>query len=210
MKRLFPRLYGNPVIHRYLTDNWFKISTSLFSSFAFNLLYAVWEIICGIYYQSYWFITLGCYYMLLMLTRLILLRETHGTKRTGWKRYRVCGVLLLGMNFVLSGIVVLAVTDGQGAHYAGYLIYAMAAYTFYRTGMAIRNLVKYRSLHNPVLTASKVISFIAAMVSMLSLEIAMILQFTDDQSFLQIMTALTGAGVCLIISGTAVYLIRIK
>ncbi|MCD8085747.1 MAG: hypothetical protein LUF28_05390 [Clostridiales bacterium] len=46
-----------------------KAFLSLVSSAAVNLLYAVWEILCGIYYHSYWFVTLGCYYLLLMLTR---------------------------------------------------------------------------------------------------------------------------------------------
>ena len=133
MKRLQKKFSSNHIIHRYLSDIWFKTVASLSGSFVFNSLYAIWEIICGVYYQSPWFITLGCYYILLMLARLILLRETKNQgkdKIAEWEKYRACGILLLFMNLILSGIVVLAVTDDQGSHYAGYLIYAIATYTF--------------------------------------------------------------------------------
>ncbi len=147
MKRVQKILHSHPVIHRYLSDDLLKVFVSLVSSLTFNVLYAVWEIICGIYYQSYWFVTLGCYYLLLTLARLLLLREAHGRKearQAEWKRYRACGILLLFLNLILSGIIVLAVIGHQGSHYAGYLIYAMAAYTTCKIVIAIRSLVKYR------------------------------------------------------------------
>ncbi len=202
-------LLSHPVIHRYLSDSRFSAFASLVSSVAINLLYAVWEILCGIYYQSYWFVTLGCYYLLLTLMQWILLRDMHGSSsmETKWKRYRVCGILLLFLNLILSGIVVLAVVSHQGSHYAGYLVYAMAAYTFSKIGVAIRNLVRYRALHDPVLAASKAISFASALISMLSLEIAMLLQFGTDEAFFRTMTVYTGTGVCVILSATALYMI---
>ncbi len=214
MKKLKEFIYSQPVIRKYMSDVQFKAFVSLTVSFTFNLLYAVWEIICGIYYRSLWFATLGFYYILLMLTRLILLCQTNrqgNTDSAVWrKKYFACGILLLFMNLVLIGIVVLAVTNKQGSHYAGYLIYAVAAYTFYKIGAAIKNLVKYRHPHNPALTISTVISFISAVISMLSLEIALILQFGNDWSFFQTMTILTGSGACAIISAAAVYIIVIS
>ncbi|MCD8354379.1 MAG: hypothetical protein LUC47_08725 [Clostridiales bacterium] len=210
MKQLRTFLRSKPVIFRCLSDQQLKSSISLTISLAGNLLYAIWEMICGIYYRSYWFLTLGCYYVLLMLARLLLLGELRGhtcRKINGWKRYRICGILLLCMNFILSGIVVLALKNGNGSHYGGYLIYAVAAYTFYRVGLAIRNLVKYRGLREPVFLASQRISFASALVSLLSLEIAMLLHFGRNWAFSQTMIVLTGTGVCLILSGVAVHMI---
>ncbi len=210
MKRLQKNFFGNRIIHRYFSDIWFKTSVSLRVSFVFNLLYAIYEIICGVYYESPWFITLGCYYILLMLARLVLLYETKNQakdKTAEWKRYRICGILLLFMNLVLAGIVVLAVNNDYGSRYAGYLIYAIAAYTFYKVVMAIRNFVKYRNICNSVIVISRVISFVSAIISILSLEIAMILQFGDDEIFFRVMTVITGAGVCIIISAVAIYMI---
>ncbi|MCD7797109.1 MAG: hypothetical protein LUG95_05760 [Clostridiales bacterium] len=180
----------------YKCIEWANASLSLLISLILNLFYAVWEIICGISYGFYWFATLGCYYILLILLCLILLSEARQFRQkenAQWKKYCVLGILLLLMNFILSGIVISAVTDGNGSHYGGYLIYVVAAYTFYRVIAAIKNLVKYRSSHNPVLAALKVINFISAMISLLSLEIAMILQFGNDEAFFKKkMTIFTG------------------
>lgn len=213
MNRLKDRLHQNPVIHLYLSDAKLRAFLSLLGSFALNFLYALWEILCGLYYQSYWFITLGFYYILLVLIRLMLLREARDqgrAEKTGRRRYRACGILLLLMNGILFGIVMLAVAGNQAIHYAGYLIYAVAAYTFYRVVMAVITLVKYRHWNAPALTASKVISLVTALVSLLSLEIAMMLQFGSDGDFFQTMTVLTGIGVGVGISVAAICMISIS
>ncbi len=194
----------------YLSADQRKTFLSPVGSAAVNLVYALWEILCGIYYHSYWFVTLGGYYLLLMLMRWMLLRDMRGggsLEEKKWKRYRACGVLLLFLNLILSGIVVLAVASHQGSRYAGYLIYAMAAYTFSKTGVAIRNLLRYRALHDPILAASKAVSFASALVSTLSLEIAMLLQFGTDEVFFRTMTVSTGSGVCAILSAMAISMI---
>lgn len=211
MKRLKERLHQNPVIHLYLSDAKLRAFLSLLGSFALNFLYALWEILCGLYYQSYWFITLGFYYILLTLIRLTLLRQARyrgQAEQTGRRRYRICGILLLTMNIILFGIVILAVTGNQAIHYAGYLIYAVAVYTFYRVVIAIVTLVKYRHWNAPALTASKVISLVTALVSLLSLEIAMILQFGNDGEFFRTTTVLIGTGVGVGISVAAICMLR--
>ena len=42
--------------------------------------------------------------------------------------------------------------------YSGFMIYAMAAYTFYATIAGVVNLVRYRRYNSPVLTASRAVS----------------------------------------------------
>lgn len=89
------------------------------------------------------------------------------------------------------------------------LIYVMALYAFYATITAVRNVVKFRRYGSPVMSAAKVINLTAALVSMLSLETAMLTQFgaADDPMFRQIMTASTGAGISILVLGMAVYMI---
>ncbi|MCD7827690.1 MAG: hypothetical protein LUG85_04060, partial [Clostridiales bacterium] len=197
-KRLKNLISSYPIANKFFTDMHFRNKVSLAMSLLFNIAYALWEVVCGIYYRSPWFAILGFYYVLLTAARLILLREANnreGNEETERKQYRRCGVLLLLMNFVLTGIVVLAVTEDQGSHYAGYLIYVVAAYTFYRVIAATRNLVKNRRFHGFLTAASKMISFVTAMISLLSLEIAMILQFGGSGSFFRTMTVITGTAV---------------
>ncbi|MCD8015566.1 MAG: hypothetical protein LUG99_20885 [Lachnospiraceae bacterium] len=210
MRRVKKWLHSNAVIHRCLTDGSYKNRLILYGSLALNTLYAVWEILCGVYYRSFWFVTLGCYYILLSLVRLMLVKETRRDENkeyTEWWRYRNCGILLLLMNSILCGIVALAVRDNQGSHYAGYLIYAVATYTSCKVGIAIRNFAKNHDFKDPILTASKITSFASAVVSVLSLEIAMILQFDDDLSLLYVMTVTTGIGAGVLISAPAIYMI---
>lgn len=58
------------------------------------------------------------------------------------------------------------------------------------------------------MSAAKVISLTAALVSMLSLETAMLAQFgRDDVRLRQIMISATGTGVCAIVLGMAVFMI---
>lgn len=45
-----------------------------------------------------------------------------------WRRYRLCGIILLFMNVALAGIVILVVHENSGFEYPGMLIYAMAAF----------------------------------------------------------------------------------
>lgn len=59
------------------------------------------------------------------------------------------------------------------------------------------------------MSAAKVVSLTAALVSMLSLETAMLTQFgaVDDPVFRRIMTASTGAGISILVLGMAVFMI---
>ena len=88
------------------------------------------------------------------------------------------------------------------------MIYAMALYAFYAVITSVINVVKFRKYGSPVMSAAKIINLTAALVSMLSLETAMLAQFgEDDVMFRQIMTSATGTGACVIVLGMAVFMI---
>lgn len=124
------------------------------------------------------------------------------------RRYRACGVSLLVMNQALAGIVIFMVHQNKGFEYSGFLIYGMAVYAFYSVITAVINLIKFRKHGSPVLSAAKVINLVSAMVSILSLETAMLAQFGgDDEKFRAVMTGATGGGVCTIVIGMAIYMI---
>lgn len=201
-----------PLVDRYLKEDMFRAEAALYRGFLINLFYAGVKMFSGILYQSVWFVTLSVYYILLAVMRFALLhhvRKQEKDRASGWRRYRLCGIILLFMNFALSGIVILVVHQNSGFEYPGVLIYIMAMYAFYAAITAVWNVVKFRKYGSPVLSAAKVINLTAAMVSMLSLETAMLTQFgaADDATFRQIMIAATGAGVSFLVLGMAVYMI---
>lgn len=198
---------------RFFGDVRFRTELSLYGGLLINFLYVGMKLYSGIYYRSVWFIALAAYYALLAAMRFILL---HKGKRGGamtmegeLKRYRLCGVMLLIMNQALAGIVVFMVRQNKGFDYPGILIYAMAAYSFYSVIIAAVNLVKFRKHGSPVLSAAKAVSLVAATVSILSLETAMLAQFggNDDPGFRRLMTGLTGGGVCVIVIGMAGFML---
>ena len=202
----------NPYVSRYRADIVFKTKISLLLSLALNTGYAVLKFVTGIFYGSAWLITLAAYYTLLLTMRILLLLHINRNTRdmaAEWKRCRACGVVLLFMNIVLTGMVVLVLRRGEGFAYPGYLIYAMALYDFYTMTMAIVNLVKSRKRKSPVLTAAKVINVAAALIAMLSLETAMITQFEaeDGETFRHTMIASTGGVICVIMAVMAVLMI---
>lgn len=209
------KVLGISLVDRYLKEDIFRAEAALYQGFLINFLYAGVKLFSGAYYRSAWFATLSVYYVLLAVMRLSLLhyvrkREAAGAdKISEWRRYRLCGIILLFMNFALTGIVILVVHQNSGFEYPGVLIYIMAMYTFYAAITAVWNVIKFRRYGSPILSAAKVINLTAAMVSMLSLETAMLTQFgaADDADFRQIMTACTGAGVSMLVVGMALYMI---
>ncbi len=209
MKKISETKLGN----RFFSDVRFRTEISLYCGLVINFLYIILKLFSGIYYRSVWFFALGVYYILLAVMRFILLHKGKNsaviTMKTELKRYRLCGIMLLIMNQALAGIVIFMVYQNKGFDYPGLLIYAMAAYSFYSIIVAVINLVKFRKHGSPLLSAAKVINLVAAMVSILSLETAMLAQFgeDDDPLFRKAMTGATGGAVCTIVIGIAIFMI---
>ncbi len=206
MKKIRSTKFGK----RFFSDVRFRTKIALYCGLAINFLYIAVKLFSGIYYHSVWFISLGVYYILLAIMRFILLHKNSDLNlKIELKRYRMCGIILLVMNQLLAGIVVFMVYQNKGFDYPGLLIYAMAAYSFYSIIVAVINLVKFRKHGSPLLSAAKVINLVAAMVSILSLETAMLAQFgeDDDPFFRQAMTGATGGAVCTIVIGIAIFMI---
>ena len=195
---------------KYLNDLNFRTEISLYFGLFINLLYIGMNIFSGIRYRAVWFISLAFYYILLAVMRYMLLRKgkSEHNLRNGWKRYRMCGIILLIMNQALAAIVIIIVKQNKGFNYSGLLIYAMAMYSFYSVITAIADIVKFRKHGSPIISAAKAIKFVAALVSMLSLTTAMITQFgNDDENFRKLMTGTVGGGVCTIVIIMAIFMI---
>lgn len=206
------KVYAHPLGYRYMTDAAFKVETSLYISLAINLAYAALKLTMGIVHSSFWLGAVAVYYILLSALRFFLLHYMHAAheKQNRLNEYcllRLCGVLLLILNLALSAIVLQMVRDNQGYSYPGSLIFVVGAYTFYTVTRSIIDIVKYQKYKSPVLSASKTIRFAEALVSLLSLETAMLAQFSDDAAYRFMMVAMTGAGVCLIVLGTSIVMI---
>ena len=143
--------------------------------------------------------------------RFILLHHIERKKDAGlieeYRSYRISAVLMMFINLTLSGIVLNMIVKNEAAAYSDIYVITSAAYTFYILTVSIIDLVKYRKYKSPVMSSAKAIRFAQALVSLLSLEASMLVQFGDDESYRRLMLALTGAGVCIIVLAMSVYMI---
>lgn len=206
------KIYDNPLSNRYLTDRAFRTKVSLNLSLGVNLLYVVINVLSWYLYRSWWFVCLAVYYVILSVMRFLLVRYVRihkiGENRRGeLNRAIACSVILLTLNFFLSGAVLMILYQNKGYEYHGVLIYVMALYTFYMITHAIIDSIKYRKYGSPVMSVAKSISLAAALVSLLNLETAMFAQFGGDMAIedQRLMIALTGAGVSAAVIAISVY-----
>lgn len=214
VRRLTAWLLHFSLAERLVRDVPFRARVTLYLSLGINLLYVGMNLMSGVRQRSVWFGTMAVYYLFLAGMRFSLVRYARragaGADQAGeYRRYRLCGILLVLMNLALGGVVVLVLHREGGFSYSGYMIYAMAAYAFYATIMGVVNLVRYRRYHSPVLSASRAVSLAAALVSMLSLEVAMLAQFGSDngEGFRTLMIGCTGFGVSAVVAGMGVSMI---
>ena len=72
--------------------------------------------------------------------------------------------------------------------------------------ISVLNLVKFRKLGSPILSAAKVLNFIAAMMSILGLQTAMISRFSENgEAYRKMMNTITGGfvyGIVIVIAIT--------
>lgn len=199
-------IYKNYEKYRYSI-----LKITLILSSIINFIYGIFKLVTGIYYKSWWFITFATYYLILWSMKASLVKNTeHFGENINkeYKKLKNTGIILLFLNIILTGMVVLILKKGQYFSYPGYLIYIVALYDFYLTITAFINVFKHISYKSPAVSASKCISLTVAMISMLSLEVAMIYQFgNDDMNFKKVMISCTGFGIILINTGMAILMI---
>jgi hypothetical protein len=113
------------------------------------------------------------------------------------------------MNLALAVIIVFIVVWNRTFYYHEITTITLAAYTFTTFTFAIINIIRYRKYESPVYSTAKAISLIAASVSMLTLETAMLTTFStgNDAGFRQLMLSLTGAAVTVFAITMAVLII---
>ena len=211
-------IYRNPYANRYLTEAQLRSRISLYTGTTVNLAYSIFKLIMGIVYHSVWFGAVAVYYMTVCVTRFLMIRFYRASMRKAtalerrryeWRRYRTVAVLMLALNVAISGMVFQMIWQNRGYSYPGTLIYAMAAYTFYRLTQTIIKLVKSRRNHSPVFSAATALDFCVSLVSIFALQTAMFAAFgAEEPHTRQIMNTLTGVAVCLIVVLTAVLMIR--
>jgi len=218
IKKIKIGLYKNKYSNIYLSEAEVRAKTSLYVGNGVNVLYSVVHLVTGILYSSVWSYALAGYYVVLSLIRSSLVRKDRVRLTIDNNKERrlyelksgcSCGRLLFLLNMAVSVLVVQMIWKNQYYDYPGFMVYAHAAYAFYSFIMTLISMIKQRKLEQPIYSAAKVVSMSCALMSILALQTALLMQFGDGQTeFIQFMNSLTGFAVCFNIFAMAVWLVH--
>ena len=205
----------NKYAQKLQSDARLRVNISLYGSLTWNVVYGAFQLWLGFVHSTFWFYSLGAYYICLAVMRFSLLLHTRkyapGERMLSeLKKYRAGGWILLLMNLALALIIFFMVYWNRTFEHHMITAITMAAYTFTAFTVAIVNMIKYKKYNSPVFSASKIISFASALVSMLTLEATMLTTFNDgtmaaaDQ---KMMLGSTGGVISLTVVAMAIYMI---
>lgn len=204
---------------RLYKDYRYRALFSTVFAFLLNLLYAAGNGIYAKRTHSAWLGTLSAYYLFLCMIRFLVIRQEfcfakehiEGKRKRAaeWNVFRNAGILLSFITLVLGGAVVLLLHEEGGKVYSGYLIFAVAAYTFYKITISVKNMIKVRRMKSPLLLTIHNIGYADALVSILFLQTAMFTAFSDGKKInKQLMNEMTGGAVCAMILLIGIFMVR--
>lgn len=209
-------LMGYKYSKMYLVDREFRAVVALHSGLLVNTIYAAYRFCSGFYYNSEWFVAIGIYYLIFGLIRYMLIKrmkivdnlEFEKEKNyLGFKTYKLCGILMLILNSAMSIMIIQMVVNKKSYLYYGNVIYLTALYTFYYVISSINNMIRFAKNKKPILSASKNLTFAGALMSMFTLQTAMIAFFGENELERDIMNSITGAVVVISVVFLAIFMI---
>jgi len=160
--------------------------TLMFSIFSFllNISYVAFLGVLGIMSHSVWYISITIYYLILAIMKgnVFHSKRKHNTDIKKARAYRYCGIMFILLTLALSGIIVLIYTSNMYFEYAGLLIYAAAAFVFYKLGLAIYNIFKARKQDDLYIQSIRNVNLVSAVVSVLVLQVAMFQAFSPENN----------------------------
>ncbi len=205
----------NKYINKLSSDIVLRNNIVMYFTFFWNVTYALFQLSLGFINNSFWFFSLAIYYLCLALVRFYLVDYTRNNKikdnlKDEFIHYRMCGFILLILNIIISIIIFFMVFMDKSFVHHEIITIAIATYTFVTFGYAIYNIIKYRKVGSPVLSAGKAVRLAQALVSMLTLEATMLSTFGSeslDITTKRIFLIITGTFVSTLIVLMAIYMI---
>ncbi|MBQ7601297.1 MAG: hypothetical protein IJU49_03935 [Lachnospiraceae bacterium] len=206
----------NRLLNRFKTEYDFKTFVTSFISLIVTVIFAVYNGFLGIYHASLWHGTICVYYLVLVLLRgTIMIAERKASRSTDpeplrRKVYIFVSILLLLLNVALIVPAALMVRQLKPVSLTLVPAISMAAYTTFRIVMASIHLKKRKLSSNCLVRLLRTISFIDALVAILTLQNTLIMVISDERGLSKMLplTAITSGAVWLFILVLSVLAIR--
>lgn len=165
------------------------LRTLVFASFSFfvTIGFCLFNLFIGIRDQIAWNISIGVYYLLLVVIKILV-----GYHEIKWKKqhlnelqkeekretiYLTQSILLLIIDLALITPITLMMLQEKEIHYSSIAAITIATYTVYKIVMASINFYKTRKLNHLSVKIVRNINFVDALVSILTLQYTLIMTF---------------------------------
>ena len=185
-------------LERCKTEYGFRTFAAASGSLAVTGIFALYNGFLGICHSSVWHGCICAYYIFLVLLRGLIIRAaTSEFPRREQRNKNACltvSVLLLILNLVLIQPLSIMVRQQRPVSLTLIPAIAMAAYTTYKVTMASVNLRRRKRSSNRFVHLLRTISFIDALVSVLTLQNTLIMVKSNGEGMLAL-TAATSAAV---------------
>lgn len=155
----------------------------------------------GVLYRSVWNISICIYYVLLAVVRRIIVRSQRKTadknqdKEIIKKTYAVTHIILILIDAALVVPISLMVIGSRNYTFGMIPAIAMAAYTTYRMTMSIIHYLKSKRNENHFIRVIRTINLQDTLVSVLTLQNALIIANGDDMASMMRLTMWTSTGI---------------
>ena len=171
----------------------------------FNIAFCAYYLIFGVISYSWWLLTLGVYYLILSVVRLVALKSKNEqysiTKFVGW--------LFIILLAPLIGTVVLSILKDRGSKFDVIFMIVIAVFSFTKITLATVNLIKSRRNQSKTIIALRNIAFADGLVSIFALQRSMLVSFEGmTEPEIVIMNACTGTAVCIVVFLLGLNLVR--
>lgn len=180
-------------------------------SLAVNTLYALGNFALGIWGQSYWFLTMGAYNVILAIMRFFVLLCNKQNQKgiSGSFVQRFTGIMIILLACILGGSVYLSVRFDVARSFHEIIMITIAAYTFTKIIIAVINYVKRNKFSSYIIVSLRGIALCDAAASIYSMQKSMLVSFEGaDISEIRLMNILTGIGVVVIVGVLGVLMIK--
>lgn len=198
-------------VERWKRDYDFKTLVAAFGSLAVTVLFGLYNGVIGLIYSSAWHGSICAYYLMLIALRgLIVAAEEKDRDDLRRRVYRVASVLLLILNLALIAPIAIMVRQEKPVSMTLIPAIAMAAYTTYKIVMASVNQRRKSRTENKLIRLLRSISFIDALVSILTLQNTLIMVNSKDggSSMIPLTSVTSGAIWLLTVAVSAVNFAR--
>lgn len=203
----------NVAVKRILENQHDRVTISATLGFGLNLAYALYHGVVGMTSASLWLLLLSAYYIILsvMCFSAVLYDHRSTKNKAAFSKqflYRFLGGMLTLLSVILALSVYLSFRYDIAIVHQEIMMITIATYTFYKITIAIVNAVKARRQHSSWLIAIRNIGCADAAASLLTLQRSMLVSFDGmSNRDMELMNALTGAGVCLLTAALGIYMI---